>query len=92
MTEPQKMHQDRVLRRIIEEENEYGNGFRLKITVDPDAPLDKYVSLDLIYRCEGEDTEDSVGVILSPQAAFDIARNLEKAAYSIIDKDDTTNG
>lgn len=92
MTEPQKMHQDRVLRRIIEEENEYGNGFRLKITVDPDAPLDKYVSLDLIYRCEGEDTEDYVGVILSPQAAFDIARNLEKAAYSIIDKDDTTNG
>jgi len=86
------MHQDRVLRRIIEEENEYGNGFRLKITVDPDAPLDKYVSLDLIYRCEGEDTEDYVGVILSPQAAFDIARNLEKAAYSIIDKDDTTNG
>ena len=86
------MCSDRVLRRVIEEENQYGNGFRLKIMVDPISPLEKYVSLDVMYLSEGEDTEDSVGVLLSPLAALEIAYNLEKAAHSIFDKAVPTNG
>lgn len=82
MLEDMKMHSGRVLRRIIEEENEYGNGFRFKVQVEADAPLNKYVSIDLMYICEGEDTSDTLGVLLSPKAAQEIARALENASYT----------
>lgn len=74
---------NRVLKRILEEVNEYGNGFRMTIHVDQSPPLHKYVSLDAVCITDHEETEEGFGFIMSDNAAYDLAKALEKAAYEV---------
>ena len=78
-----KINKGRVMKRVIEEQNEYGFGFRMTIHVEPSEPLNKYVSVEAKWLAEGEDTEEGFGFILSPTAAYEIARALERSADEI---------
>lgn len=80
----------------IKEANEHGYGFTCKVSVDPHLP--EYVSFDIAWEhTDDEDTIeeiDSVGVIMTADAARAIAERLQDCAYRIESnkKDATTNG
>lgn len=83
MLEDMKINEGRVMKRVIEEQNEVGFGYRMTIHVEPSEPLNNYVSINAQWIAEGEDTEEGFGFILSPKAACEIARALERSADEI---------
>lgn len=84
MLEDMKINEGRVMKRVIEEQNEGGFGYRMTIYVEPEEPLNKYVSVDAKWIAEGEDTDEGFGFILSPRAAYEIARALERSADDVM--------
>jgi len=63
----------------IEELNEEGYGFRITLQHD----MAQYVSFDMVYIADHEDTEQDIGVIMTPKAAFGLAEILQKTALMV---------
>jgi hypothetical protein len=66
----------------VTETNHLNNGFHADVYVD-EEPLDHLISFDLYHVYDGSwggIDEDFVGVLLTPDAAYDLAERLIKAA------------
>jgi hypothetical protein len=68
----------------VREVNEHNNGFTADVYVDEDTSLDHLVSFDIFHVFNGsEDFNDHVGVLLTPDAAYELALKLFEAADRI---------
>lgn len=65
----------------LEELNEHGHGWR--VTVQKDPSLAEFVSFDMVYMMDGEDTEQDIGVLMTPKAAYRLANLLNQTASDI---------
>ena len=66
----------------IKETNDNGYGFECKVSVDPGLP--DMISFDIAWQhTDEESTEDleSVGILMSPEAARAVAERLQDCAY-----------
>lgn len=66
----------------IKETNDNGYGFECKVSVDPGLP--DRISFDIAWQhTDEEETEDleSVGILMSPEAARAVAERLNECAY-----------
>lgn len=65
----------------LEELNEHGHGWRVSVQKDPALP--DFVSFDMVYMMEGEDTEQDIGVLMTPKAAYRLANLLNQTASDV---------
>lgn len=70
----------------IEELNEHGHGWR--VDVQHDKAIPNLVSFDMVYMMEGEDTEQDIGVLMTPKVAFRLASLLNQTASDVQRGDD----
>lgn len=76
----------------IKETNENGYGFECKVSIDPGLP--DRISFDIAWQHTDEDTTEdleSVGILMSPEAARAVADRLQECAYRAETKNRAAN-
>ena len=82
---------ERITAVSISEFNEHGYGFTAKVSVDASMP--KYISFDIAWQTQDDDgtvqDEESVGVLMSAEAASLLAERLQHCSYQARSTNDT---